>query len=94
MTFKRLPNGKWKYIKTVARGKIDPNDPLYGVRLKAQMKKINPFCDDCGTTYNLADPCEHHLSDSPEHRAKSKAIQQKKNKKQESLMATKQKRFI
>jgi len=82
------------YIKHVARGKIDPDDPSYGIRLKAQMKKINPFCNDCGTTYNLADPCEHHLSDSPEHRAKLKAIQQKRKKEQVSVKAEIQKRFI
>ena len=27
------------------------------------MKKINPFCESCGTTYNLANPCIHHLPD-------------------------------
>ena len=93
MTFKRLPNGKWKYVKTVARGKVDPDDPSYGIRLKGQMKKINPFCNECGATYNLADPCEHHLSDSPEHRMKFKSIKQKKKKQQEDIN-TKQKRFI
>ena len=35
MTFKKLPNGKWKYIKEVARGKINPDDPDYDKRIKA-----------------------------------------------------------
>ena len=77
MTFKRLPNGKWKYIKEVARGKVDQNDPRYGIKLKAQMKKINPYCDVCKTTYNLAKPCIHHLSDSPEHRAEYSLLKRK-----------------
>jgi hypothetical protein len=82
MTFKRLPNGKWKYIKEVARGKVDQNDPRYGIKLKAQMKKINPYCDVCKTTYNLASPCEHHLSDSPEHTTMYKELKRKKSKSQ------------
>jgi len=80
MTFKRLPNGKWKYIKEVARGKVDPYDPHYGIKLKAQMKKINPYCEECKTTYNLANPCSHHLSDSPEHTAKYKELKRKQQK--------------
>ena len=80
MTFKRLPNGKWKYIKEVARGKVDPYDPRYGIKLKAQMKNINPYCDVCKTTYNLANPCIHHLSDSPAHIARYKELKRKQQK--------------
>ena len=80
MTFKRLPNGKWKYIKTVAKGKIDPNDPDYDRRLKTKFKKTTVFCDDCKTTYTLAEPCIHHLSDSPEHKARYQMLKKKQTK--------------
>lgn len=80
MTFKKLPNGKWKYMKEVARGKIDPNDPDYDRRVKAKFKKTEVFCDTCKTTYTLDTPCIHHLSDSPEHRARYQMLKKKEIK--------------
>ena len=62
-------------------------------KLKSQMKRVNPFCTSCGTTYNLADPCVHHLSDSPEHRAKFKAWQLSQRKKKETTEVNKQTRL-
>ena len=95
MKWEKLPNGKWKYVKPLrVKGKINVDNPDYSKRLHSKMKKINRYCDSCGHTYNLAEPCEHHLSDSPEHQAKYKSIQIKKKKKQESVEATKQERFI
>ena len=43
------------------------------------MKKINPFCVDCNTTYNLANPCIHHLSDSEAHKARYKELKKKQD---------------
>ena len=62
--------------------------------LKAQMKKIVKFCDTCNIKYTLADPCPHHLSDSPEHREKYKAYIASKKKKREVVNDGKQERFI
>ena len=83
MTFKKLPNGKWKYIKEVARGKIDPNDPDYDKRIKAKFKKTEIYCESCKGLYNLAEPCIHHLSDSPAHREREKELKKKLAKNQE-----------
>jgi hypothetical protein len=80
MTFKRLPNGKWKYIKEVARGKLNPDDPDYDKKIKHKFKKTELYCDICKAKYNLADPCIHHLSDSPEHRARYKELKKKQEK--------------
>ena len=67
MKWEKLPNGKWKRIKTGIKGKVDPYDPRYGIKLKAQMKKINPYisffstitmklkCTTCATIN-----CKHH----------------------------------
>mgnify|MGYP003711247987 CR=1 FL=1 len=57
--------GKWRPLVEWKnrQGKINPEHPEYARRLKESMKKINPFCESCGTTYNLADPCIHHLPD-------------------------------
>ena len=41
MKWEKLPNGKWKRIKTGIKGKVDPYDPRYGIKLKAQMKYID-----------------------------------------------------
>jgi hypothetical protein len=83
MRWEKLDNGKWKLIGP-SKGKIDPNDPNYSRKLRAQMKNINPYCEECEAIYNLADPCIHHLSDSPEHTAKYKAYQQASKKKRET----------
>jgi len=80
MKWEKLPNGKWKHIKTGTKGKVDPYDPSYGIKLKAQMKKITPYCSSCKTTYNLANPCIHHLSDSPEHTSRYKELKRKQQK--------------
>ena len=88
MKWQKLENGKWKLIGP-SKGKVDPNDPSYGIKLMAQMKKINPYCDVCKALYNLADPCVHHLSDSPEHRARYKAYQLALKKKRETVTTSK-----
>ena len=84
MRWEKLENGKWKLLGP-SKGKIDPNDPDYGKKLYMQMKKITPYCEQCQTTYNLANPCIHHLSDSPAHTAKLKAYQQAQKKKRETV---------
>ena len=61
MNWEQLPNGKWRPArKPVAPGKIDPDDPNYGARLRAEMKKTWVFCDVCQDKYNLGEPCVHH----------------------------------
>ena len=92
MTFKRLPNGKWKYIKEVARGKINPDDPDYDKRVKSKFKKTELYCDRCKGTYNLDSPCIHHLSDSPTHAARYKELK-KKEEKTKTIESNIQQRF-
>ena len=41
------------------------------------MKDTFVYCDECKSKYNLADPCIHHLPDSPEARAKYDAYKRK-----------------
>ena len=76
--WEQLDSGKWKKkSKKIPAGKVDPDSPNYAKKLKMQMEKINPYCDSCKTTYNLANPCIHHLSDSPEDRVKYEAYKKK-----------------
>ena len=42
-----------------------------------KMKDTFVYCDECKSKYNLADPCIHHLPDSPEARAKYDAYKRK-----------------
>jgi len=74
--WEKLNNGKWK-----VKDKVNYNSPDYSRKVRESMKKINPFCEECNTTYNLANPCVHHLSDSPEHRAKYNAYRRKQKEK-------------
>jgi len=93
LTFKKLPNGKWRYVKEVPRGKIDPNDPDYDRRVKVKFAKTKMFCNVCETTYTLAIPCIHHLSDSPEHREREKELRRKQQK-TKTVESSSQQRFI
>ena len=70
--WEKTNSGKWKI-----KDKVNYNSPEYNRILRESMKKINPFCEDCNTTYNLANPCIHHLSDSEEHRARYKELRKK-----------------
>ena len=71
MNWEKLPNGKWRPAKKpVAHGKIDQDDPSYERRVKTAFKKIWIYCDYCKSKYCLADPCIHHLTDSPRDRKK------------------------
>ena len=82
MKWEKLPNGKWKPIKEgIPYGKVYPDGAEYSKRLRSKLKKIHKFCNQCNKTYDLADPCVHHLTDSPEHRMLYKAYQQQIKKK-------------
>jgi len=71
MNWEQLPNGKWRPAKKpVARGKIDQDDPGYERRVRTAFKKIWIYCDSCKAKYCLAEPCIHHLTDSPGDRKK------------------------
>ena len=71
MNWEQLPNGKWRpQKKPIAPGKIDPDSPDYERRVRAGLKKKWVYCEDCKAKYNLADPCIHHLTDSPRDRKK------------------------
>jgi len=70
--WEKTNSGKWKI-----KNKINYNSPEYNRAIRKSMEKINPFCDLCNTTYNLAEPCIHHLSDSEAHRAKYKELRKK-----------------
>ena len=67
--------GKWRPLVEWKnkQGKINPEHPEYEKRLKNSMKKINPFCESCDTTYNLAEPCIHHLPDGYKNDMRRKA---------------------
>jgi hypothetical protein len=70
--WEKTNSGKWKI-----KNKVNYNSPEYRRALRLSMKKINPFCEECKTTYNLADPCIHHLSDSEEHKARYNELRKK-----------------
>ena len=71
MNWEQLPNGKWRPAKKpVAHGKIDQDDPGYERRVRTSFKKIWIYCDSCKAKYCLAEPCIHHLTDSPRDRKK------------------------
>ena len=93
MNWEQLPNGKWRPArKPVAKGKIDPSDPSYEYRVRSSFKKIWIYCDSCKAKYCLADPCIHHLTDSPRDRKKYdlyKRAQKEKLSSQETSRQTK-----
>ena len=98
--WEHLDNGKWKVkSKKVPAGKVDPDNPNYARKVERAFEQIWIYCEDCKVKYCLADPCIHHLSDSPEHQAKYKAYLAEQKKKQAQLkdtsdMSNKQERFI
>ena len=93
MNWEQLPNGKWRPArKPVAKGKIDPSDPSYEYRVRSSFKKIWIYCNSCKAKYCLADPCIHHLTDSPRDRKKYdlyKRAQKEKLSSQENSRQTK-----
>ena len=93
MNWEQLPNGKWRPArKPVAKGKIDPSDPSYEYRVRSSFKKIWIYCNSCKAKYCLADPCIHHLTDSPRDRKKYdlyKRAQKEKLSSQETSRQTK-----
>jgi len=93
MNWEQLPNGKWRPArKPVAKGKIDPSDPSYEYRVRSSFKKIWIYCESCKAKYCLADPCIHHLTDSPRDRKKYdlyKRAQKEKLSSQETSRQTK-----
>jgi len=93
MNWEQLPNGKWRPArKPVAKGKIDPSDPSYEYRVRSSFKKIWIYCNSCKAKYCLADPCIHHLTDSPRDRKKYdlyKKAQKEKLSSQETSRQTK-----
>ena len=54
------------------------------------MKKINPFCESCDTTYNLADPCIHHLPDGYINEQRRKANNKKRKESKSDDTSAKQ----
>ena len=77
--WEHLDNGKWKVkSKKVPAGKVDPDNPNYARKVERAFEQIWIYCEDCKVKYCLADPCIHHLSDSPEDRAKYEAYKKKK----------------
>ena len=85
--WERRSNGKWKkkdilHGSHIAGGvhtkrKINPNSPDYAKKLQRTMEKIFVYCEECKTKYCLANPCIHHLPDSPEGKAKLEAYKKK-----------------
>ena len=66
--------------RSTNKKKVNVNDPSYRRNLMQQMRKIEKYCDVCDRKYNLADPCIHNLSDSPEHREKKEEYKRKMKK--------------
>ena len=76
--WEHLDSGKWKVkSKKVAAGKIDQDKPNYARRVKRAFEQIWIYCESCKEKYCLARPCMHHLSDSPEDRARYDAFKKK-----------------
>jgi len=84
--------GKWRPLVEWKnkRGKINPEHPEYTRRLGESMKKINPFCEECDTTYNLADPCIHHLPDGYINEQRRKANNKKRKESKSDDTSAKQ----
>jgi len=87
--------GKWRPLSDWRNkdGKINPEHPEYGKRLREAMKKVNPFCKECNTTYNLADPCIHHLPDGYKNDMRRKAYFKKMTESKSDDTKTKQDSF-
>ena len=91
MNWEQLPNGKWRpQKKPIAPGKIDPDSPDYERRVRAGLKKKWVYCEDCKAKYNLADPCIHHLTDSPRDRKKYEIYKKARKEKAMSVETTRQ----
>ena len=76
--WEHLDTGKWKVkSKKVPAGKVDPDNPNYARKLQKALEQIWIYCEDCKEKYCLGNPCIHHLSDSPEDRAKYEAYKKK-----------------
>ena len=56
---------------------VDPDNPNYARKLQKALEQIWIYCEDCKEKYCLGNPCIHHLSDSPEDRAKYEAYKKK-----------------
>ena len=94
MDWERLPNGKYRPArKPVAKGKIDPDDYGYEQRCRTSFKKIFIYCDECKSKYCLADPCIHHLTDSPRDRKKYDLYKRAQKEKVSSQETTRQVKF-
>ena len=94
MNWEQLPKGKWRPArKPVAKGKIDPSDPSYEYRVRTSFKKIWIYCDSCKAKYCLADPCIHHLTDSPRDRKKYDLYKKAQKEKASSQETTRQVKF-
>ena len=77
--WEHLDNGKWKVkSKKVAAGKIDQDNPNYARKVQRAFEQIWIYCESCKKKYCLANPCIHHLPDSPEGRTKYEAYKKKK----------------
>ena len=74
--WEKTSNGNWKI-----KNKVNYNSPEYSRALRLSMKKINPFCEHCDTTYNLAEPCIHHLPDGYKNDMRRKAYYKKVSEK-------------
>ena len=85
--WEKLGNGKWMK-KDILHGshiagdvhtkrKINPDSPNYAKKLQKAFEQIWIYCENCKTKYCLANPCIHHLPDSPEGKAKLEAYKKK-----------------
>jgi len=71
MKWQKLANGKWRPIRE-PHDKMNIKDPDFERRRMSKLRKLFLYCDICHEKYSLADPCIHHLSDSPDHAEKYK----------------------
>ena len=78
MKWEKLPNGKWRRVKS---SKFDPGSPAYENKMTAKKSKIISYCETCKSNYSLAEPCIHHLPDGYQNEQRRKLWKHQKNKK-------------
>ena len=92
MKWQKLANGKWRPIRE-PHDKMDKRDPEFERKRIIRLSKVFLYCDSCHEKYNLANPCIHHLTASPEHVERYKKYKAKLKNKKEVKTDEKQKRL-
>ena len=81
MKWEKLPNGKWRRVKS---SKFDPGSPEYEKKMKAKKSKIICYCETCKSNYSFAEPCLHLLPDGYQNEKRRKLCKTSKKQKIDS----------